>query len=279
MTDLRLRGLSVTLDGVTVLDAVDLDVPTGSWTGLIGPNGAGKTTLVRAVAGLQPAGGEIAIGGVPLPDMNRRSLAREIAYVPQRPTIPEGISIVDYVLLGRTPHISYLGVEGGRDHRVVRTVMDRLELTALAERSLGSLSGGELQRAVLARALAQEASVLLFDEPTSALDVGHQQTVLELVDLLRVERGLTVLTAMHDLSLAGQFAERLVLLSGGRAVSVGPPERVLTPAAIRSHYGADVRVVTEDGRVLVIPVREAREVRDVRHPDDSGIPARQGIDR
>ncbi len=258
MTDVALRDVSVTLDGVSVLDRVDLDVPTGSWTGLIGPNGAGMTTLLRAVAGLQPAAGDVAVGGVFLRQMDRRRLAREIAYVPQRPTIPEGMTVVDYVLLGRTPHISYLGVEGRRDRRVVGAVMDRLELTHLAERVLGSLSGGELQRGVLARALAQEASVLLFDEPTSALDVGHQQTVLELVDLLRVERMLTVLTAMHDLSLAGQFAERLVLLSGGRTVAAGPPASVLTADAIRRHYGAEVRVVTqEDGGVVVIPVRGA----------------------
>jgi iron complex transport system ATP-binding protein len=226
------------------------------------------------VAGLQPATGDVAIGAVSLRDMDRRRLAREIAYVPQRPTIPEGMTVVDYVLLGRTPHISYLGVEGRRDRRVVETVMERLELSHLSQRSLGSLSGGELQRAVLARALAQEASVLLFDEPTSALDVGHQQTVLELVDRLRIERRLTVLTAMHDLSLAGQFAERLVMLSGGRSVAVGPPEMVLTVEAIRRHYGAEVRVVTESGRVLVIPVRDAA----VRHVDGAAIPARGGVD-
>jgi iron complex transport system ATP-binding protein len=128
---------------------------------------------------------------------------------------------------------------------------------------LGSLSGGELQRAVLARALAQQAPILLLDEPTAALDVGHQQQVLELIDRLRRERELTVVSSMHDLSLAGQFAESLVLMDGGRVVATGLPHEVLTEASIRAHFGASVRVMVEDGNVVVVPRRERPVIRAV----------------
>jgi iron complex transport system ATP-binding protein len=257
VTDLALREVTVRFGGVPVLDAVDLHAPAGVWSGLIGPNGAGKSTLLRAVAGLVDIdGGTIALDGEPQASMRRRDLARMVAFVPQRPMIPDGMEVAEYVLLGRTPHISYLGVEGDGDRSVVSDLVERLELVPFLDRTLGSLSGGELQRAILARALAQEATVLLLDEPTSALDVGHQQSVLELVDELRTERNLTVLSAMHDLSLVGQFAEHLVLLSGGRVVSAGVPREVLTEAAVAEHYGARVRVEHDgSGRVLVVPSR------------------------
>jgi iron complex transport system ATP-binding protein len=171
------------------------------------------------------------------------------------------MTVADYVTLGRTPYIPYLGMEGSRDLEVVSAVLERLELAPLADRPLGSLSGGEGQRAVLARALAQEAPVLLLDEPTAALDVGHQQQVLELVDELRRERGLTVLSAMHDLTLAGQFAEQLVLLDDGRTVASGPARAVLTEATIRRHYGASVRILVDaDGGIAVLPTRTGRLV-------------------
>ncbi len=142
-----------------------------------------------------------------------------------------------------------------KDVEVVHGVLGRLELVALAERSLGTLSGGELQRALLARALVQEAPILLLDEPTAALDVGHQQQALELVDEIRGERSLTVLSAMHDLTLASQFAERLLLLAGGRAVAFGEPREVITENMILSHFGATVRVVEDDHGLHVIPMR------------------------
>ncbi len=258
MSGIRLGGVSVAFDGSRVVDAIDLSVPGGAWVGLIGPNGAGKTTLLRAVAGLIPAEGEIEAAGMNVASATRRALARFVAYVPQRPLVPATMSVADYVLLGRTPHLSYLGTEGIHDLEVASALLERLELVSFSERMLGSLSGGELQRAVLARSLAQEASILLLDEPTSALDVGHQLDALELVDELRRERGLTILSAMHDLTLAGQFADQLALLSGGRLVASGPAEEVLTEETILRYYGARVRVVREqDGRVAVIPSRSA----------------------
>jgi iron complex transport system ATP-binding protein len=256
VSDLRLSEVAVAYNGTTVLNGVDVDVPARSWVALIGPNGAGKTTLLRAVAGLVGYSGTIEIGGRPALGMSRRRLSQLVAFLPQRPIIPEGVTVADYVSIGRTPYIPYWGTESAEDRAVVHEVLERLELAALAHRHIESLSGGESQRAVLARALAQRSEILLLDEPTSALDVGHQQQVMELIDDLRVEQGLTVLTALHDLTLAGQFATRLVLLDRGLVVSEGPAREVLTEERIRQHYAATVRVVDEPGAGLtVVPVR------------------------
>jgi iron complex transport system ATP-binding protein len=258
VTAVEVARVSVAYDGARVLEGLTARVPAGSWVGLIGPNGAGKTTLIRAIAGLVPYAGDIRLGDVPVSSLSRRRLSRVVAYLPQRPVIPEAMTVTDYVLMGRTPYIPYLGTETRRDREVVAAVLERLELEGFAQRPLGSLSGGEVQRAVLGRALAQQAPLLLLDEPTAALDVGHQQQVLELVDELRAEHDLTVVSAMHDLTLAGQFAERLLLLSRGRVVAEGPAGSVLTEDAIREHYGARVRVLVDpQAGVLVVPTREA----------------------
>jgi iron complex transport system ATP-binding protein len=252
-----LRGVSVAYDGVPALRSVDVTVPAGGWLCLVGPNGAGKTTLLRSIGGLvSVARGEVLIGESPVAVLGRREVARLVARVPQRPDAPPAMTVVDYVLLGRTPHIPYLGVEGASDLRIVTGVLERLELTPLAGRRLETLSGGELQRVIVAVALAQESPVLLLDEPTAALDVGHQLQVLELVDELRRERSLTVVSAMHDLTLAGQFADELVLLSEGLVVASGEPRTVLTPDIVARHYGAAVRILEDDdGRVHVLPSR------------------------
>jgi len=247
------------LGGVRVVDSVDLDLDRGAWTALIGPNGAGKTTALRAAAGLVAHEGRIELLGDDAASLSRRELARRIALVPQTPVLPPDASVREYALLGRTPHLSYLATEGAEDHAAVERALERLDLLALAGRRLSSLSGGERQRAIFARALAQEASVLLLDEPTAALDVGRSQQVLEIVDELRLDRSLTVLSAMHDLTLAGQYATQLLLLSGGGVVARGAPDEVLTRALIGEHYGVDVRVVGQpDEGLVVVPVRRAR---------------------
>jgi iron complex transport system ATP-binding protein len=256
MTDLRLTAVAVAYNGRRVVDGVDVTIPARSWVGLIGPNGAGKTTLLRAVAGLVGFSGSIEIGGVATIGMSRRRLSQLVAFLPQRPVLPEGVPVIDYVAIGRTPYIPYWGTESAADRAVVARVLRRLDLEEIAHRDIGSLSGGEAQRAVLARALAQESEILLLDEPTSALDVGHQQHVLDLIDELRVEQGLTVVTALHDLTLAGQYARHIVLLDRGKVVSEGPAREVLTEARIRKHYAATVKVVEQGGVGLtVIPIR------------------------
>ncbi|WP_242902235.1 ABC transporter ATP-binding protein [Actinomadura terrae] len=248
----EVRGLDVALGGRPVLRKVSLDVPAGSWTAIIGPNGAGKSTLLRAVLGLLPSDGEISVAGSDLGRLKPRQRAKVVAYAPQNPSLPVGMSVFDYTLLGRSPYIPHLGRESARDRAVAAEVLDRLDLAGLASRPMNHLSGGERQRVVLARALAQQTSVLLLDEPTTALDIGHQQQVMELVDQLRLSDELTVVTTIHDLTLAGQYADDLVLLSAGRVAAAGTPAEVLTREALEEHFDARVRVLPgPDGRPIL----------------------------
>ena len=264
MTDVFARDVVVRYGDTTVVDHVDLEVGTGEWLVLLGPNGAGKSSLIRALAGTVPAEGTLQLDGDDVRDLPARELARRLAVVPQDPVVPMGMRVTDYALLGRTPYIGSFGVEGPHDLEVVGETLERLGLGTFADRSLGTLSGGELQRAVLARALVQEAPLLVLDEPTSALDVGRQLDVLELVSELRSERGLTVLAAMHDLTLAGQYADQVVLLACGEHIATGPVEQVLTEETIRRYYGASARVLEHpDGGVVVVPSR----------PRDTAAPA------
>jgi cobalamin transport system ATP-binding protein len=249
------RDLWVRFGPLAAVRGLSLRVEVGGWTALIGPNGAGKTSALRALAGLVRYEGEIAVDGRDARALGRRALARLVAYVPQKPETPAELTVAEYVLLGRTPHISYLGGEGRGDREAAARALRRLDLEDFAERRLGSLSGGELQRTVLARALAQEAPVLLLDEPTTSLDLGRQQLVLELVDALRAD-GLAVVTTLHDLTLAGQYADRLVLLDSGAVVAEGPAGEVLSAPNVANHYGARVRVLEADGSVIVVPVRD-----------------------
>jgi iron complex transport system ATP-binding protein len=254
---LEVVGLSAGYGRTRVLDAIRLTVEPGGWLAIIGPNGSGKSTLLRSVLGFHPHQGLVRVDGVPTSGMPRRERARCLAYAPQTPVLPEGVTTRDYVGLGRTPHRPLLAAPRGVDRQVVDDVMGRLELDLLAERPLATLSGGEQQRAVLARALAQQPRVLLLDEPTAALDLGHAQQVLDLVDRLRRQDGLTVLSTLHDLTLAGQYADRLALLSEGRVVAEGTPGEVITTAALRTHYGARAEVVHGPSGPAVLPVRAA----------------------
>ncbi|TMB99133.1 MAG: ABC transporter ATP-binding protein [Chloroflexi bacterium] len=256
MSDVVLTKVGIAYESDVVVSGLDLSISSGEWLALIGPNGAGKTTILRAIARLVAYEGEIRIGEQAVASLNGRELARQVAMVMQEPHMPDGMSVAQYVLLGRSPHLTYFGKEGRRDQRIVADILERLSLQAMAARPLDHLSGGERQRAAIARALAQQAPILLIDEPTSSLDVGRQQEVLELIDALRGEQGLTVIAAMHDLTLAGQYADRLALLVGGKLVALGPPAEVLTEPAIASHYQAHVQVISLNGSGrAVVPVR------------------------
>ncbi|WP_336922936.1 ABC transporter ATP-binding protein [Aquipuribacter sp. SD81] len=249
------RAVSVARGQVTVVHDLDLDVTPGEWVGLVGPNGAGKTTLLHAVGGLLPFAGRIRVAGADPASSGERALARLVGLMPQRPVVPEGTSVRELIGLGRTPHVPRFGATGAHDDEVVERCIERLCLDHVAARPATELSGGELQRVVLARALAQEPRVLLLDEPTSALDIGHQQTVLDLVDSLRREVGLTVLAAMHDLTLAAQYCDRLVLLESGRLAADGPPVDVLEADLLARVYGARVQVLPGACGPAVVPVR------------------------
>jgi iron complex transport system ATP-binding protein len=252
MTSIDLLCVEVHFGPRAVVDCLELALKPGHWTCVIGPNGAGKSSLLGAIAGVVPYLGSITFDSTPAAALKPRQRARTVALVPQQPEVPTDMPVIDYVLLGRTAHIKRFGIETAADIDAAHFLLHRLDLADMAHRSLGTLSGGELQRAVLARALAQEAPVLLLDEPTSALDLGHAVQVLELVDELRRERDLTVLSAMHDLSLAAQFADELVLMQHGKMLAQGSPTDVCTAAVLSQVYGASIDVLeTADGPVVV----------------------------
>ncbi len=233
-------------------------VQSGEWLGLIGPNGAGKSSLLRATVGLISSSGAVAVDGgaargAPRPRAGpARGLRAAGAADPER---HDGRATTCCSVALRTS--SYFGTETGHDREVAGDVIDRLRLGDFADRMLGSLSGGERQRVVIARALAQQAPVLLLDEPTSALDIGHQQQALELVTELREHSGLTVISAMHDLTLAGIYTDRLVMLDRGRVVASGPASEVLTAERLGEvfHVCVTVDVDPDDGAVVVVPRR------------------------
>ena len=251
-----MEAVSVSYDRRVALAPFTAEIRSGEWLCLIGPNGAGKSSILRAIAGLIPHEGVITVDGAPLAIRSPKRRATLVAYVPQSPVMPDDMTGFEYVLLGRSPYVSYFGHESRQDRAMVDNVLERLDLHPFRDRKLATLSGGERQRLVIARALAQEAPVLLLDEPTSALDIGHQQQALELVDRLRCENGLTVLSAMHDLTLAGLYADRLALLHEGHLVSSGSAAHVLRAETLSEFYGASVTVhQQDDGTVVVVPRR------------------------
>ncbi len=253
---IEIQGVVVRYNGRAAVDGVTLSVAPGEWVGLIGPNGAGKSSLLGAISGTVKHDGAVRIGGRHATELGRREAARAIAVVPQNPVLPEDMDVIDYVLLGRTPHLGYLAAETDADVAVTEAALWDLGIIHLADRPLGSLSGGERQRCVLARALAQEAPVLLLDEPTSALDIGHRQQVLDLVADLRRTRSLAVLAAMHDLTLAAQYADRLALMIDGRITIEGTADEVLTESTIAAFSGARVSVIRgPDDQIVVVPKR------------------------
>lgn len=252
---LSCHDLSVDVGRWRLLHGVSLSVARGAWLGIVGPNGAGKSTLLRAFAGLVRSSGSVVLEGHEASSLDGRTRARLVALVPQLPVVPPGMTVWEYVLLGRTPHLPPMGAERRADLDAAAEALGWLDLEAFASRPLDTLSGGERQRVLVGRALAQGASILLLDEPTTSLDVGHQQDVLELVDRLRRTRCLTVVSTMHDLTLAGQYSESLVLLDRGRIVAAGAVDEVLTEANLGRYYGARVRVMRNGPGVVVVPCR------------------------
>lgn len=249
---IRLRDVNFSYPSADhpALADVHLDIRAGTWTSLIGPNGCGKSTLLHCIAGLNRCEGDVEVVSLNPSRCSRRILAQNIALMPQQPVVPEGMLIGDYVALGRAPY-------RGRGKGVVAEVIHRLGLETYTSRLLTDVSGGELQRVVLARALAQEPSVLLLDEPTSALDVGKAQQVMELVDTIRRDSHLTVVSALHDLTLAAQYSDEVVFLNHGSVVVHGSPRDVLTDELVSSVYAAEVSVIDTESGPAVIPRRPA----------------------
>jgi iron complex transport system ATP-binding protein len=253
---IEVRDVRVSRGRREVVHGVSLDVAAGRWLSVVGPNGAGKSSLLLAVAGLLPRDGDVSVDGRAIGELSARGRARLFALVPQQPVIPDSLTVAEYVLLGRTPHLSLFGSEGGRDHELAADILAKVDLAWAADRLVASLSGGEFHRAVLGRALAQQARVLLLDEPTSGLDLGHQVQVLELVEELRRSDGITVLSAMHDLTLAARYADAVALLVDGELVAHGSPPDVFRPELLERHYGVAVHVLRGPGGELIVAPAE-----------------------
>ena len=240
---LSIRSLHVAYGEKEVLHDLDLQLDRGELLGLIGPNGSGKTSLIRALSGvLKPASGEIYIGEQDLSTFSEGERARQVAVVPQSAQLPPAFTVFECVALGRTPHLAWLGRLGPRDLEHIQRAMQAAEISHLRDRRAGELSGGEQQRVILARALAQSCPILLLDEPTAHLDLHQQVNLLGLVRRMAKDQNLAVLVAMHDLNLAALYADRLVLLVDGRIRAAGRPAEVLTTDILQSAYQVPLHV-------------------------------------
>lgn len=249
-------GLHFAWGQQTVLRGLSFTLAAGEFVGLLGPNGSGKSTLLRLLAGLlMPTAGQVQMAGLTPGRETRQVLARQVAVVAQTPLLPEQFTVAEYVLLGRTPHLRPLQPEGAADYAVARQALEATELLPLAGRSLGALSGGEQQRVILARALAQEPAILLLDEPTTHLDPGVAQEMLVMLRRLNQERGLTILASLHDINLAAAFFPRLLLLHHGQIGADGAPAAVLTPTLLQRAYGYRPQVIIhpQSGLPVVLP--------------------------
>ncbi len=238
------RGLSFRHPGGPPLfEDLSIRITSGEMLGVIGPNGSGKTTLLRLLAGtLLPGSGEVILAGRPARALPPRERARLVAVVPQESHLLFNYGVLEVVLMGRAPHLGLFGLEGPEDFAAARAALRQVDLAEDEEKHLNQLSSGERQRALIARALAQEPRLLLLDEPTAFLDLKHRLQIYEILRRLNRTRGLTVVAVSHDLNLAARYGDRLILLHRGRLLAEGPPPAVLTPELIREAYETEARV-------------------------------------
>jgi iron complex transport system ATP-binding protein len=261
---LRIERVSFAYRDREVLRDVALEIPRGERLGLLGPTGSGKSTLVRLLSRvLRPSTGRITLAARELDSYSPRELARSIAVVPQETALDFPFSVLEVVLMGRAPHLGGFGFEGDHDVAAAERAMERTGVAELADRFFHELSGGEKQRVVIARALAQEPEVLLLDEPTTFLDIRHVVEIFELLCSLCVERRITLIVVLHDLNLAALYLDRLAFLKAGRVVACGNPDEVLNYRTIREVYDTDVYVHRNDltGKLNVLPLRRVSTAR------------------
>lgn len=254
---LELRDVTLSYEKAEVFCGLDLRIESGEITTLIGANGSGKSTLLKAFGRLiAPTRGTVTLQGDELRRMPTRDIARRLAILPQKPLTPSATTVRDLVSRGRHPHQSLLRPWTRHDLEVVDEALAATGLAELADRDAGSLSGGQLQRAWIALVLAQEAETILLDEPTTFLDLSHQLEVLGLVRSINRERAATVVMVLHDLTLAGRYSDRLVVVGGGAVIADGPPWEVLTPETLRAAFDLDALVIPDPstGTPLVVPV-------------------------
>jgi len=239
----HVEGLRHSYGDAPVLDGLAFSVDQGAFFIIIGPNGSGKTTAMRVISGVvRPDGGKVEILGRSVRGYGRKGLARVVALVPQLATVYFPFTVMETVLMGRSPHLGMLGFEQARDFEIARETMAFTQVDHLSGRKIDQLSGGELQRVMIARAICQEPRVILLDEPTASLDLSHQVRIMDLMERLKEERGVTVVMVSHDVNLAAMYGDRLLLLKQGRAVMLGAPREVLTFELLEQAYGCTLVV-------------------------------------
>lgn len=249
MVKITIKGVTVEYDGIKALEDVNLEITEGTVTSIIGPNGSGKTTLLRCINNiLKPKMGTVLIDGVRVDSLPHREVAKRIGYVPQiSPTAP--FTVFEVVLMGRRPYVTWSVSE--RDVKMVYSALEAVGASHLAHRYIDEVSGGERQKVMLARALAQEPQVLLLDEPTSNLDIKHQLEILNLIRKLALTKKLCVVLAMHDLSLVYRFSDIMVMLKDGKIYALGDPSQVLTPENVKKVYGVEVLILNSPVQTVI----------------------------
>lgn len=271
MIELEIENLGLAYGNNVVMRDLTFRVSPGEMVGLIGPNGSGKSTVIKALSRvIRPQSGKILLDGRNITDIRRTELARMIGVVPQMPLLPSTFSAFEIVLMGRNPHLGLLRHESARDMEITWEAMGRTAIRSLAERQIGELSGGEIQRIIIARVLAQEPKSILLDEPTSNLDINHQVEILDLIKNLCREDNLMVVITLHDLNLAAQYCDRLILINNGRVHAQGRPAEVINAQNIEEVYGAGNCVYEHPVNGLPTVLLQAGNSRRNRPPEATG---------
>ncbi len=248
---IKVADLTVKMGGRSILNDINLEIPHGHWTCLVGPNGGGKTTFLKVLLGVREYSGSLQDNGVEV----YRNHKRNVAFVPQSPEIPTGMTVAEYVALGRSK-VDGWGNETAKSRQFIEEVLIQTQLYGMHQRHVAQLSGGEMQRALIARALAQEPQLILLDEPTSALDLHHQISVLNNIEDLK-SRGVTVISTMHDITLAAMYAERIVVMHEGKTLLDGIASDVIHSAELRTAFDNRINVYTLDsGRPVIVASKD-----------------------
>jgi len=238
-----ISDISLSFRNKLILSNVSFEVSAGEFFVIIGPNGAGKTSLLKILSGLQKAqNGSVIIKEKNISDYTRRSLSQIMAIVPQQIEVGFPFTVADTVIMGRTPHLGILGMESKNDFDIAEEAMEFTDVAHLADRKLFQLSGGELQRVIIARAICQQPEIILLDEPTTALDPAHQLKIMDLMERFRKQHNTTIIMVSHDLNLASMYGDRLLLLKEGRVVKTGDPKTVLNKSLLEESYGCKIHV-------------------------------------
>jgi iron complex transport system ATP-binding protein len=271
---LELVGISVDIGGRRIVNDVHVDVPDRTFVGLLGPNGSGKSTILKTIYRVNhPEAGQVLLDGRDLLAMRPKDVAQRVAVLAQETTVEFDFTVFEMVMMGRTPHKRAFDRDNDTDRSIVAHAIERVGCEDLAHRSFNTLSGGEKQRVLIARAIAQGADHLILDEPTNHLDIRYQLDVLELV----AELGVTILAALHDLSLAALFCDTVYLMTDGMIITGGPPASVITTEMVRHAYGADVLVIEhpETGTPHLIP-RRSDQNTEISDSIDGSSPPKHG---